>query len=108
MMTHAWHVKKGDNVIVISGKDKGKKGEITQVLRKKDRVLVSGVNIVTRHQPTKPGKPGGITRKELPVHVSNVMHVDPQSGLPTRVGFRFLEDGSKVRFSKKSGEVIDR
>lgn len=99
-------LKKGDKVVVIAGKDKGKKGEIIEVLLQLSRVRVSGVNVATLH--TKPGKTaGGIIKKELPIHVSNVSHVDPKTAKPTKVGFKVLKDGKKVRFAKKSGEVID-
>lgn len=100
-------LKKGDEVIVIAGKDKGKKGSITKVLPADMRVIVGGVNKVKKHQkPSREGA-GGIVEKELPLHASNVMLVDPKSGKPTRVGYKTLEDGSKVRFAKDSGEVIN-
>lgn len=107
-MAESWRIKKGDNVVVISGKDAGKKGEILKVDRLDRRVLVAGVNVVKRHQAIRPGKPGGIVAKEAFIHASNVMHVDPTTGQPTRVGYRFLDDGRKVRFAKKTGELIDR
>ena len=93
-------VKKGDRVIVLAGRDKGKKGEVTKVMPSEGRVIVSGVNIVTRHQ--KPGQmdPGGIKRFEAPIDVSNVSHVDPKDGKPTRIGFRFDDHGRKIRFAK--------
>ncbi len=102
------HVKTGDKVIVIAGKDKSKTGKVLKVFPKRGRVLVEGVNIVKRH--TKPNfkyPEGGIIEKEAPIHVSNVMHVDPKTGAPTRIGHKVLEDGRKVRYAKKSGEVID-
>jgi large subunit ribosomal protein L24 len=102
-------VKKGDRVVVLSGRDKGKQGEILAVLPKENRVVVQGVMLVKRHQKASPRNPeGGIVSKEAPIDVSNVAHLDPQDGKPTRVGFKFLEDGRKVRYAKRSGEVIDR
>ena len=100
-------VKKGDRVIVTTGRDKGKKGEVLKVFPKEDRALVSGVNVVKRHQRQTQRVQGGIVNKEAPVHLSNLAHVDPKSGEATRVGFKVLGDGRKVRFAKKSGEVID-
>ena len=101
------HVKKGDKVMVISGKDKGKTGVILSAFPKKDRVLVEGVNIVKKHvKPNQLNPQGGIVSQEAAIHVSNVMLVDPKSGEPTRVGFK-VEDGKKVRVAKKSGNVID-
>jgi len=100
-------IKKGDRVIVTTGRDKGKKGEVMKVFTKEDRVLVSGVNMVKRHQRQTQKLQGGIVTKESPVHVSNIAHVDPKSGEATRIGFKVLGDGRKVRFARKSGEVID-
>lgn len=101
-------LKKGDAVVVISGKEKGKKGTITKVLPQESRVVVGGLNLVKRHsKPSKNNPQGGIVTKEAPLHVSNVALADPKSGKPTRVGFKKLEDGSKVRVAKKSGEVIN-
>ena len=100
-------IKKGDRVIVTTGRDKGKKGEVLKIFPKEDRALVSGVNVVKRHQRQTQTQQGGIIRKEAPVDLSNIAHVDPKSGGPTRVGFKILGDGRKVRFAKKSGEVID-
>ena len=100
-------IKKGDRVVVLAGKDKGRQGAVLKVLPKEDRVVVEGLNIVHRHtRPTQSDPPGGIKNKEAPLHVSNVALVDPKTGGPTRVGFR-IEDGKKVRFAKKSGEVIN-
>ena len=99
-------LKKGDKVVVIAGRDKGKTGEILKVLRKENRAIVSGVNLVKKHQRPTPQEPGGIITKEAPIHLSNLMLADPKDGRPTRVGFKFVE-GRKVRFAKKSGEVID-
>jgi large subunit ribosomal protein L24 len=101
-------IKKGDTVVVVAGRDKGKKGAVLRVVPKERRLFVQGVNMVTRHQRPTPAHPGGRVQKEAPIDVSNVAHVDPKDGKPTRVGFRFLEDGRKVRFAKRSGEVIDR
>ena len=100
-------IKKGDRVIVITGRDKGKKGEVLKVFPKEDRALVSGVNIVKRHQRQSQTQEGGIISKESPIELSNIAHVDPKSGDATRIGFKVLGDGRKVRFAKKSGEVID-
>ena len=100
-------IKKGDRVIVTAGRDKGKKGDVIRVFPKEDRVLVSGVNVVKRHQRQSQTQQGGIISKEAPIEVSNIAHIDPKSGGPTRVGFKVLGDGRKVRFAKKSGEVID-
>ncbi len=100
-------IKTKDRVIVIAGRDKGKTGEVLKVLPKEDRVIVRGINIARRHErPTRVSQ-GGIVDKEVPIHISNVAHVDPQHNLPTRVGYRVLEDGRKVRFAKRSGDVID-
>lgn len=101
-------VKTGDKVVVIAGKDKSKQGRILKVYPKEGRVVVEGVNIVKRHMKPNPQHPeGGIVEKEAPIHVSNVMIVDPKTGEPTRVGYKFLEDGRKVRYAKKSGEILD-
>ena len=100
--------KKGDTVTVLAGKDKGKRGEILRVLRVESRLLVRGVNMVKRHTRPSQTTQGGIVEKEASIHVSNVSHIDPKSDEATRVGFKFMEDGSKVRFAKRSGEVIDR
>jgi len=101
------NIKKGDRVIVTTGRDKGKKGEVLKVFPKDDRALVTGVNVVKRHQRQTQTQQGGIVNKEAPIHLSNLAHVDPKSGKATRVGFKTLNDGRKVRFAKKSGEVID-
>ncbi|HEV2562763.1 MAG TPA: 50S ribosomal protein L24 [Rhizomicrobium sp.] len=100
-------IKKGDKVIVTTGRDKGKKGEVMKVLTKDNRALVSGINVVKRHQRQTQKVQGGIINKEAPINMSNLAHVDPKSGEATRVGFKVLGDGRKVRFAKKSGEVID-
>ena len=100
-------VKKGDRVVVTTGRDKGKKGEVLRVFPKEDRVLVSGVNMVKRHQRQTQAQAGGIISKESPIQIANIAHVDPKTGGATRVGFKVLGAGRKVRFAKKSGEVID-
>lgn len=100
-------VKKGDRVVVLTGREKGKTGTVTRVLPKEDRVYVEGVNLVKRHQAPRPGNPGGVIEKEAALHISNVAIADPKDGAPTRVGFKILEDGRKVRVAKRSGEVID-
>jgi large subunit ribosomal protein L24 len=100
-------IKKGDRVVVTTGRDKGKKGEVLKVFPKEDRALVSGVNIAKRHQKQTAKLQGGIVNKEAPIQLSNLAHIDPKSGEATRIGFKFLNDGRKVRFAKKSGEVID-
>jgi len=99
-------LKKGDRVVVLAGRDKGKEGEIIQVMPKENRALVSGVNMVVRHTRQSANTQGGRIPKEAPIDLSNIAVIDPKDGGPTRVGFR-MEDGKKVRFAKKSGEVID-
>jgi large subunit ribosomal protein L24 len=101
-------IKKGDRVVVISGRDKGKSGEVLRVIVDDNRAVVQGVNMIKRHTRQSPGQPGGIIEKEAAIHISNIAHIDPTSQKPTRVGFKFLEDGRKVRFAKRSGEVLDR
>jgi large subunit ribosomal protein L24 len=102
-------IKKGDKVVVISGSDKGKTGEVLKVLPAENRVIVQGVKVVKRHtRPSGLNAQGGIVEKEATIHVSNVAHIDPSTDKPTRVGFKFVEDNRKVRFAKGSGEVIDR
>ncbi|MRH44845.1 50S ribosomal protein L24 [Aquibacillus halophilus] len=102
------HVKKGDKIQVISGKDKGKQGEILEAYPKKERVLVEGINIIKKHaKPSQDNPQGGILNREASIHVSNVMPIDPKSGEPTRVGFE-VRDGKKVRIAKKSGEALDK
>ncbi|MCW2317072.1 LSU ribosomal protein L24P [Rhodoblastus acidophilus] len=100
-------IKKGDKVVVIAGRDKGRKGEVTLVLPKEGRAVVSGVNTVKRHQKQTQGQEGGIITKEAPIQLSNIAIADPKDGAATRVGFKILEDGRKVRFAKRSGELID-
>jgi large subunit ribosomal protein L24 len=100
-------IKKGDRVVVTTGRDKGKKGEVLKVFPSENRALVSGVHMVKRHQRQTQTQQGGIVSKEGSIHLSNLAHVDPKSGNATRVGFKILKDGRKVRVAKKSGEVID-
>jgi large subunit ribosomal protein L24 len=100
-------IKKGDRVIVTTGRDRGKKGEVLRMYPKDSRALVSGVNMIKRHTKQSAKQQGGIVSKEAPMHVSNLAHVDPKSGGATRIGWKILGDGRKVRFAKKSGEVID-
>lgn len=99
-------VKKGDQVIVLAGRDKGKQGEVIKVMPKEGRALVRGVNMVRRHQKQTASQEAGIVSKEAAVHLSNLALQDPKDGKPTRIGFKILEDGKKVRFAKRSGEVI--
>jgi len=101
-------LKKGDKVIVTTGKDKGKTGEITTVFPKENKVIVGGVNMVKRHTKPSQESAGGIISKEMPIHVSNVALVDPKTGKATRVGYKVEKDGRKVRVAKKSGEVVDK
>ena len=100
-------IKKGDKVVVITGRDKGKVGEVKKVMPTESRVIVDGVNMIKRHTRPSAGDPGGIVEKEASIHVSNVAYVDPKTDKPTRIGYKTLEDGRKVRFAKRSGEVID-
>ena len=99
-------IRKGDKVVVLTGKDKGRTGEVVQVMPKEDRAVVRGVNMVKRHQRQTQSQEAGIINKEAPIHLSNIAIADPKDGKPTRVGFRILEDGKKVRFAKRSGEII--
>jgi large subunit ribosomal protein L24 len=101
------NIRKGDRVVILAGRDKGKKGEVLKVFPKETKALVAGVNVVKRHQRQTQTQQGGIVTKESPIHLSNIAHVDPKSGGATRIGFKVLGDGRKVRFAKKSGEVID-
>jgi large subunit ribosomal protein L24 len=101
-------IKKGDKVVILSGKDKGKHGEVTKAMPRDNKVIVGGINMMTRHKkPSQVDPQGGLERIEAPMHVSNVAIEDPKTGKPTRVGFKVLEDGRKVRVAKRSGEVID-
>jgi large subunit ribosomal protein L24 len=101
-------VKRGDQVIVLTGRDKGKTGEVLRVDRDRSRVLVQGVNMMKRHQRPTQTSPGGINEFEASIHVSNVALIDPDTRKPTRVGYKTLDDGRKVRFAKRSGEIIDQ
>jgi large subunit ribosomal protein L24 len=100
-------IRKGDHVVVITGKDKGKHGEILKVLPAEIRAIVRGVAMVRRHQRQTASQEGGIINKEAAIHISNLALEDPKDGKPTRVGYKFLKDGRKVRFARRSGEVID-
>ena len=101
-------IKKDDNVVVISGRDKGKQGKVLRVFPAEARAVVQGVHIARRHSKPSMGDPGGIVEKELKIHISNLAHIDPQSNKPTRVGYKFLDGGRKVRIARRSGEVIDK
>lgn len=100
-------IKKGDKVVVLAGRDKGKTGEVLQVMPKEERALVRNVNVVQRHTKPQGANEGGIIRKEGPIHLSNLAIADPKTGEPSRVGFKVLDDGRKVRFAKRSGDLID-
>ncbi len=100
-------IKKGDKVVVITGRDKGRSGEVVQVMPSEERAIVRGVNMVKRHQRQTMQQEGGIISKEASIHLSNLALNDPKSGKPTRVGFKTLDDGRKVRFAKRSGDLID-
>ena len=103
----ALKIKKGDKVVVTTGRDKGKTGEVTLMIPKENRAVVKGVNVVKRHTRQTASQQGGIILKELPIHISNLAIRDPKDGKPTRVGYKVLADGKKVRVAKRSGEVID-
>ncbi len=107
-MANKMKIRKGDQVTVITGKDTGKTGEILRVIPAKRRVIVQGVNMIKRHTRPAAGNPGGIIEREASIHASNVSLLDPKENTPTRVGYKLLEDGRKVRFAKRSGEIIDR
>jgi large subunit ribosomal protein L24 len=100
-------IRKGDKVVVITGKDKGKQGEVVRVIPSENRAVVLGVNVARRHTRQTPSQEGGIIAKEMPIHISNLALRDPKDGKPTRVGYKMLADGKKVRFAKRSGEMID-
>ena len=106
-MATKFKIKKGDKVIVITGRDKGKQGDVLRVMREEGRLLVQGVHMMKRHTRASAGNPGGIVEREASIHVSNVAHLDPKSGKPTKVGYKSLTDGRKVRFARRSGETID-
>ena len=99
-------IKKGDRVVVLSGRDKGKQGEVIRVVPKENRAFVRGVHMVRKHQRQTQTEQGGIISKEGPINLSNIAVEDPKDGKPTRVGFKMLEDGTKVRIARRSGEVI--
>ncbi len=103
-------VKKGDQVLVIAGKDRGKRGKVLRVQADDHRIVVEGVNFIKRHTRPNPQRriQGGIVEREAPIHLSNVMVISPDSGRPTRVGFKYLEDGRKVRYAKVDGAILDR
>jgi large subunit ribosomal protein L24 len=100
-------IKKGDKVVVLAGRDKGRKGEVLSVDPREGRAVVQGINLVKRHQRQTMQQEGGIVSKESPIDLSNLAIMDPKSGEPTRVGFKILDDGRKVRFAKRSGDLID-
>ncbi|MGO9430280.1 50S ribosomal protein L24 [Rhodoblastus sp.] len=100
-------IKKGDKVVVLTGRDKGRKGEVTLVMPKEGKAMVAGVNLVKRHQKQSQTQEGGIISKEAAIQLSNIAIADPKDGKPTRVGFKILDDGRKVRFAKRSGDMID-
>ena len=100
-------IKKGDHVVVITGKDKGKQGEVLKVMPEENRAIVKGIAMIRRHQRQTATQDGGIISKEAAIHISNLALEDPKDGAPTRVGYKFLKDGRKVRFARRSGEVID-
>ena len=106
MVNKKFHIKKGDTVVVIAGADKGSKGEVLEMLPKRNRAIVAGVNMVTKHKKPTENDPGGRIEQESSIHISNLMLVDPKTGEPTRIGRR-LEDSKLVRYSKKTGETID-
>jgi large subunit ribosomal protein L24 len=104
----AARIRKGDTVIVISGVNKGRRGEVAQVMPKEERAIVAGVNLATHHvKPTGMNQAGGIQRREAAIHLSNLMLIDPKTSNPTKVGFRVLDNGTKVRVARKTGEVIE-
>ena len=103
----ASRLKKGDMVVVISGKNRSSKGEIVEVLKGKDAAIVKGVNLVKRHMRPTAAHPGGVVEKELPIHLSNLAHVDPETGTATRIRFEVAKDGQKYRVAKRSGKRID-
>jgi len=100
-------IKKGDKVIVITGKDKGKSGEVLNVIPKDNRVILRGINVAKRHTAQSQTSQGGILDKEMTINVSNVSHIDPKDNKATKIGYKFLKDGRKVRFSKRTGDLID-
>jgi len=107
-MANKLKIKKGDRVKVITGRSKGKVGDVLRVIAAEQRVVVSGVNMIKRHTKPNRNEAGGIIEREAAIHVSNVALLDPKTDKPTKIGFKFLEDGRKVRFARGSGETIDR
>ena len=103
----AQKIRKGDRVVVLTGRDRGREGDVLKVLPKRGKAIVNGINMVHRHRKPTQQAPGSIEDKELPIELSNLAIVDPKSGRPTRVGFRVLDDGRKVRVARRSGEIID-
>ena len=106
-MAGKFRIRRGDEVVVRTGRDRGRTGEVIRVDREHARVVVRGVNIARRHMRPSPANPGGIVERELPIHVSNVALRDPSDGRPTKVGYRRMEDGRKVRIAKRSGDLLD-
>jgi large subunit ribosomal protein L24 len=106
-MATKFKIRKGDKVVVITGKDKGKQGEVIQMIPSENRAVVRGINMAKRHTRQTAQQEGGIISKEMPIQVSNLALRDPKDGKPTRVGYKILADGKKVRVAKRSGEVID-
>lgn len=106
-MAKKFKIRRGDRVVVTTGRDKGKQGEVVTVLRAADRVVVQGVNMVKRHTKSSQTQQGGILEREASLHISNVALLDPKTSEATRVGYKTLDDGRKVRFARRSGEVID-
>ena len=106
-MALKFKIKKGDKVIVLTGRDKGRQGEVVKMLPSESRAIVGGINQAKRHTKQSRTSAGGIIAKDLPIQISNLALVDPKTGLATRVGFKILDDGRKVRFAKRSGEIID-
>jgi large subunit ribosomal protein L24 len=100
-------IRKGDRVVVTTGKDKGKQGNVLKVYPSDNRAVVQGVNVARRHQKQSAAQQGGIVAKEMPIHISNLAHIDPKDGKPTRIGYKFLSDGKRVRVAKRSGEEIN-
>jgi large subunit ribosomal protein L24 len=107
-MANKLKIRKGDRVKVIAGRSKGKVGDVLRVIAAEERVVVSGVNVIKRHTKPSRAESGGIIEREAAIHVSNVALMDPKENKPTKIGFKFLEDGRKVRFARGSGETIDR
>lgn len=107
-MAAKFKIKKGDRVVVLTGRDKGRTGEVLRVIPTEDRLVVQGVNVVKRHQRPSQTSAGGIVEQEATIHISNVAHIDPKTDKPTRVGYRIEDGGRKIRVARRSGEPIDR